>query len=197
MLHSQNVSERIEYQGAEPPRLARQTELVHPSNATIALVFAYWSSWVLLGVGAALQNDALNVFDAWWMVLGLFWVSANAVCPVYLLPNRVRLLGMAIAGLAVGMLIYGSFNWFIRILIGWNLSEARGWLRVAALPLRAVFASMLTAIVLTSQLRRAIGLCGPVPAHRRALYWTDSRELHDLQRRALASALALELHRTV
>jgi hypothetical protein len=157
MLPSQNVSERIEYQGSEPTRIVRPTQLVHPSNATIALVFAYWSSWVLLGVGAALQNDALNVFDAWWMVLGLFWISANAVHPIYLLPNRIRPFGIAIAGIAAGMLIYGTFTWFIQILSGWSLSESRGWHRVVALPLRAVFASLLTAIVLTPQLRRATG----------------------------------------
>ena len=155
MLPPQNFSERIEYQRTEP--FARQTDLVAPSKATIALAFAYWSGWVLLGVGAALQNDALNVFDAWWMVLGLFWVSANVLCPVYRLPNLVRPFGMVIAGLAAAMLIYGTFNWFIQILSGWNLSESRGWLRVVALPLRALFASMLTAIVLTPQLRRATG----------------------------------------
>lgn len=157
MPPSQNANERIECQRSEPTRIARQTELLRPSNATIALVFAYWSSWVLLGAGAVLQNDALNVFDAWWMVLGLFWISANAVCPVYILPNRVRPFGMAISGLAAAMLIYGTFTWFIQILSGWSLSESRGWLRIASFPLHAVFASVLTAVVLTSQVRRATG----------------------------------------
>ena len=114
----------------------------------------YWAAWVAFGAWAV-RCDHYYLLNGWWMVLLFFWLTANGVIPAHLVHGRFRLLALGAATVAAAFLIYGTFEWFEEISSGWALGDK--WLLVVSLPLRALVASMCTAIALVPQLRRAFG----------------------------------------
>lgn len=89
------------------------------------------------------------------MVLLFLWITANDVSPAHLVPGRLRWVSVGLATIGAAFLIYGTFEWLQEIWGAWSLGDR--WLLVASLPLRALAASICTAIALVPQLRRAFG----------------------------------------
>ena len=127
------------------------------ASSTITLKsIGYWAAWV--GFSAwAMQCDHYHLMNGWWMVLLVFWLTANEVEPAHTVARRFKWLSMGAATVAAAFLIYGTFEWFEEILDGWSWGPPGQWLRVVSLPLRAIAASSMTAVVLVPQLRRHLG----------------------------------------
>jgi len=121
----------------------------------------YWAAWVIFGA-VAFRCDHYYLLNGWWMVLLFFWFTANSVRPAHMVPGRLRLLSIGAATVGAAFLIYGTFEWLQEILEGWSWGPPGQWLRIVSIPLRAIAASITTAVVLIPQLRRHFGAYSPV-----------------------------------
>jgi hypothetical protein len=139
----------------QPPVLCRSTPLPLSWWTDFRSV-EYWVVWVAFGAWA-LQFNSFYLINGWWMILVAFWLTTNSVRPAHLIPGRLRLPAVAATTIVAAFLIYGTFEWLERILEGWSWGPPGQWLRIVALPLQAIAASVLTAIALVPQLRRHLG----------------------------------------
>jgi hypothetical protein len=117
----------------------------------------YWSAWSAFAAWA-LRCDHYNLFNAWWMILLAFWLTANEVDPAHTVSRRLRSVSIGVATAGAAFLIYGTFEWLQLIADGRSWGPPGQWLWVVAIPLRAIAVSAVTAVVLVPQLRRHFGL---------------------------------------
>jgi hypothetical protein len=137
------------------PALEPSRSVVASWHVTLKSI-GYWAAWIAFGAWA-LQCDHYYLMNGWWMVLLFFWLTANNVQPAHNAPRGFKWLSIGAATVAAAFLVYDTFEWLEKIVDGWSWGPPGQWLRLVAMLIRAIAASVLTGIVLVPQLRRHLG----------------------------------------
>jgi hypothetical protein len=91
------------------------------------------------------------------MVVVVFWFTSGAASPNDKGLHAFETLGVGIATIAAGLLIYETYQWLLGMLSGLSILEQDKKLHLLSFPLQSLCCSALTSIILVPQLRRALG----------------------------------------
>jgi hypothetical protein len=124
------------------------------------IAVAYWAAWVALGIWGFRLLFAYRR-SAWWMVMAAFLLTQDDILPAHQVRRPLRVVALASASLACGMLLYGTSDWWFSVLEGWHSASNDPLLRQTLqrlwFPTLYILGTLLSAGMLVVPFRRALG----------------------------------------
>ena len=116
----------------------------------------YWGAWSVFGVWAV-QRDLESLLNGWWMILFVFWFTANSIAPTARVQGRLAPIVMGLASIGAAFLLWGTYWEFDSIFEGLWVGPHGDKRGLFTFPIRGFLVSMYTAMVLVPQFNRIFG----------------------------------------